>query len=82
MTNLSDVSIKDLADELGRRGKPTQTGYDFGDVFVHGFGYGEEGVIVRYMPCGQMGLNKKPETVQYGIYNARIFVVIDEENHR
>ena len=74
---LSDISTKELADELERRVLPNQPEYDPGAVKVHGCSHGEEGVIVKYIPYGDMGLGKKPETQQYGIYDARIIVVVD-----
>jgi hypothetical protein len=76
--DLSVISTKELADELERRVDPEKPEYELGSIQVHGFSYGDEGVIVRYVPYGDMGLDKKSETLQFGIYNARIFVVHDE----
>ena len=75
---LAAISTKDLVDELERRVDPDKPEYDPGAITVHGFSYGEEGVIVKYVPYGQMGFSKKPETLQFGIYNARVLVVIDQ----
>jgi hypothetical protein len=77
---LATVSATDLLNELEKRIDPSKAEYDPGAITVHAFQHGEEGVIVKYVPYGQMGLDKKPETLQYGIYNARVIVVIEEES--
>jgi hypothetical protein len=76
--DFTGVTVKELADELERRVVPDQPEYASGSVKVHSFHRGEEGVIVKYIPVGEMGLEKKPETQQWGIYNSRILVVNDE----
>lgn len=76
---LSDVPTRELADELERRFDPNKNEWDPGCVNIHGFRCGDEGVIVKYEPYGPMGLDKKPRTLQYGIYDARIIVVNDDE---
>jgi hypothetical protein len=79
MTDLSSATLKEMIDEIERRKDPEKNEWDPGYVDVHAFQFGEEGVIVKYVPYGPMGLDKKPETARYGIYNARIIVVNDEE---
>jgi len=75
--DFTSITTKELVDELERRVDPEKQECDHGAITVHGFSRGEEGVIVKYVPYGQMGLDKKPKTLQYGIYDARILVVID-----
>ena len=77
--DLKEVPIKDLVDELEQRFDPDKNEYDPGVVNIHSFHCGEEGVIVKYEPCGLEGKDKKPRTLQYGIYNARILVMNDDE---
>jgi hypothetical protein len=77
--NLSGIPTEDLVNELERRVDPEKPEWEPGNVIIHAMLHGEEGVIVKYVPYGLQGLDKKPETVQYGIYNARIIVVQDEE---
>ena len=76
--DLTAATTKELADELERREDQTKPEWAPGAVRVHGFSCGEEGVIVKYTPYGYQGGDKKGETVQYGIYNARIIVVRDD----
>lgn len=77
LIDLAKIPTKVLVDELERRVNPEKPEYESGAIQVYGFSHGEEGVIVKYVPYGQMGLDKKPETLRYGIYDARILVVID-----
>ena len=76
---LSGSSTMDLIDELEKRVNPEKAEYDPGAVMVYAMQGGEEGVIVKYVPYGYEGKDKKPETVRYGIYNARIIVVIEND---
>jgi hypothetical protein len=77
--DLSTATTEELLNEIERRIDPEKQEYDPGAITVHAFQHGEEGVIVRYVPYGFEGLEKKPETVQYGIYNARIIIVVESE---
>lgn len=77
--DLKDATAKELVDELEKRVDPSKQECDPGAITVHAFQYGEEGVIVKYVPCGYEGKDKKPETLQYGIYGARVIVVVEGE---
>jgi hypothetical protein len=77
--DFTHATTEEILNEIERRIDPSKELYDPGAITVHAFQHGEEGVIVRYVPYGQTGLDKKPETVQFGIYNARIIVVVEEQ---
>ena len=76
---LSTFTTKDLIDEIERRIDPNKEEYEPGAITVHDFHHSEEGVINKFVPYGYEGTLKRPENLQYGIYNARIIVVRDDD---
>lgn len=76
---LEKVPTTKLIDELEKRVDPKIAEYAPGAISVYAMQGSDEGVIVRYFQCGSHGMDKRPETLRYGIYRARIIVAVDEE---